>query len=119
MTAQVSDGFERVTYQAGEVIFAEGDVGDRAYIVESGVVEIARDVNGKKMTLGTVEKNGIFGEMALIDEATRIANAIAMNETVCIPIPKVAIHEDFSKAFTLLRRLLLVLFCYDVSLFVN
>ena len=40
--------FERVTYQAGEVIFAEGDVGDRAYIIESGIVEIARDVNGKK-----------------------------------------------------------------------
>ena len=40
MTAQVSDGFERVTYQAGEVIFAEGDVGDRAYIIESGMSKL-------------------------------------------------------------------------------
>ncbi|MEC7536607.1 MAG: cyclic nucleotide-binding domain-containing protein [Pseudomonadota bacterium] len=116
MTAQVSDGFERVTYQAGEVIFAEGDVGEQAYIVESGIVEIARDVNGKKMTLGTVEKNGIFGEMALIDEATRIANAIAMNETVCIPIPKVAIQAQLSNADPLLRRLFQVLLANARSL---
>ncbi|MEL0019705.1 MAG: cyclic nucleotide-binding domain-containing protein [Rickettsiales bacterium] len=29
---------ERITYQPGDIIFAEGDTGDRAYIVESGIV---------------------------------------------------------------------------------
>jgi CRP/FNR family cyclic AMP-dependent transcriptional regulator len=100
---------ERITYQPGDKIFAEGDTGDRAYIVESGIVEISRDVGGKKMTLGTIEKNGIFGEMALIDEATRIASATAMIETVCIPVPKQAIQAHLASADPLLRKLVQVL----------
>ncbi len=100
---------ERITYQPGDIIFAEGDTGDRAYIVESGIVEISRDVGGKKMTLGTIEKNGIFGEMALIDEATRIASATAMIETVCIPVPKQAIQAHLASADPLLRKLVQVL----------
>jgi len=100
---------ERITYQPGDKIFAEGDTGDRAYIVESGIVEISRDVGGKKMTLGTIEKNGIFGEMALIDEATRIASAMAMIETVCIPVPKLAIQAHLAGADPLLRKLVQVL----------
>ncbi|MEL0019706.1 MAG: cyclic nucleotide-binding domain-containing protein [Rickettsiales bacterium] len=70
---------------------------------------MSRDVGGKKMTLGTIEKNGIFGEMALIDEATRIASATAMIETVCIPVPKQAIQAHLASADPLLRKLVQVL----------
>ena len=61
------------------------------------------------MTLGTVEKNGIFGEMALIDESNRIASAIAVIDTVLIPVPKVAIQSILANADPLLRKLVSVL----------
>lgn len=109
MENQTTNDFERIIYQPGENIFAEGDTGDRAYIVESGLVEISRSVGGKKVTLGTIEKNGIFGEMALIDEATRIASASALIDTVCIPVPKLAIQSQLASADPLLRKLVQVL----------
>lgn len=109
MTPTKANGFKQFTYQSGETIFAEGDTGDQAYIVESGMVEISRDVGGKKVTLGTIEKNGIFGEMALIDEATRIASAKALIETVCIPVPKIAIQAHLTDADPLLQKLVNVL----------
>ena len=109
MTQSEAIGLKQLTYQAGETIFTEGDTGDQAYIVESGMIEISRDVSGKIVTLGTIEKNGIFGEMALIDEATRIASAKALIETVCIPVPKIAIQAHLADADPLLRKLVSVL----------
>ena len=99
--------FKSPTYQAGETIFAEGDAGDLANIIESGMIEISRNV-GKKITLGNIEKNGIFDEMALIDEAKRIASASALTETVCIP-KLISFQTHLADADTLLRRLVNVL----------
>ena len=107
---------KHITYQAGDTIFAEGDTGDQAYIVESGAIEISRNVSGKKVTLGTVERNGIFGEMALIDEGTRMATASAVVESVCITVPKVAIQAHLADADPLLRKLVNVLLANARSL---
>ena len=109
MTTTEQDDLERIKIQAGEAIFDEGDFGDRAYIVEDGIVEISRKVGGEKMTLGTVEKNGIFGEMALIDESNRIASAVAAIDTILIPVPKVAVQSILANADPLLRKLVSVL----------
>ena len=109
MTTTEQDDLERISIQAGQAIFDEGDFGDRAYIVEDGIVEISRKVGGEKMTLGTVERNGIFGEMALIDESNRIASAVAIIDTVLIPVPKVAIQSILANADPLLRKLVSVL----------
>ena len=48
MTPAEANGFKQPTYQAGETIFAEDDIGDLAYIIESGMIEISRNV-GEKM----------------------------------------------------------------------
>ena len=109
MTTTEKDDLERIKIQAGEAIFDEGYFGDRAYIVEDGIVEISLKVCGEKMTLGTVEKNGIFGEMALIDESNRIASAVAVIDSVLIPVPKVAIQSILANADPLLRKLVSVL----------
>lgn len=109
MASNEQSDLERISIQAGETIFSEGDTGDRAYIIESGIIEIFRNVGGEKITLGTVEKNGIFGEMALIDEANRIASAVALIDTVLIPVPKVAIQSHLANADPLLRKLVAVL----------
>ena len=47
MTPAEANGFKQPAYQAGETIFAEGDTGDLAYIIESGMIEISRNVGGK------------------------------------------------------------------------
>ena len=80
------------------------------------MIEIFRNVGGEKITLGTVEKNGIFGEMALIDEATRMGTASALVKTDCIIVPKLAIQSHLMDADPLLRKLVNVLLANARSL---
>jgi len=58
---------------AGKVIFKEGDPGDVVYVVLDGMVELR--VSGQLVEI--VEPGGILGEMALIEQAPRVATATA------------------------------------------
>jgi cyclic nucleotide-binding protein len=60
-------------FKAGDVIFRQGDPAQELFIIQSGEVEIRL---GNRM-LERLPQYSIFGEMALIDNATRSATAIA------------------------------------------
>jgi len=64
---------DAVAYQAGEVIFEEGQAAHAMYIVRSGSVELRR--GGKR--LESLGPGTVFGEMALLDPAPRSATAVA------------------------------------------
>ena len=68
-------------YGAGQAIFAEGDLSERAYIIEEGEVEIHKDINGQRVTLARLGPGGVFGEMGLVDERPRSAAATATRTT--------------------------------------
>jgi EAL domain-containing protein (putative c-di-GMP-specific phosphodiesterase class I) len=68
-------------FSAGDVIFHEGDVGDCAYIVESGRIEIAVSRDGAERCLAEIGAGGLFGEMAIIDGRPRTATARALEPT--------------------------------------
>jgi CRP-like cAMP-binding protein len=66
------------SYSADALIFAEGDPGDRLYIVVDGSVRISRMVPGMgEECLSILERGEVFGELALIDEQPRSADARA------------------------------------------
>jgi CRP/FNR family cyclic AMP-dependent transcriptional regulator len=67
---------------AGTTIFNAGDPRDHMYAVIEGQVDIF--VNGKLVE--TVEKGGIFGEMALIDKDSRTATAVAKTDTKVVSV---------------------------------
>ncbi|CCG41672.1 cyclic nucleotide-binding domain-containing protein [Magnetospirillum molischianum] len=78
----------RIVFAPGTVIFAEGDVGTTAFVVEIGKVRIYKTRDGREIEIGEVGRSGIFGEMALIDDQPRMATAEAVTETTCVLIPK-------------------------------
>lgn len=80
MTTEASIRIDSVA--AAQNIFVEGDQGDCMYIVKEGVV----DLMYKGKFLATVEKGGIFGEMALIDFLPRSATAVARTDCVLVPV---------------------------------
>jgi CRP-like cAMP-binding protein len=69
-------------YDAGEIIFREGQTGDVMYVVQSGEVEIS--VAGR--TVEIVGAGGLLGEMALIDNEPRSATATARTACRIVPI---------------------------------
>lgn len=69
-------------FSAGEVIFNEGDAPDAVYVIASGKVEISK---GGRL-LATLERDGVFGDMALIERVPRSASATALTDAECYVI---------------------------------
>lgn len=65
-------------FRAGSVIFREGDAGDKLYIILDGRVRISKFIPGVgEEALAVLGRGDFFGEMALIDEQPRSADAKA------------------------------------------
>ena len=64
-------------YLEGEVIFDEGDEGQAIYIVASGEVLICRQGQGTAGRLAQLGAGTFFGELALLDDSPRSAQARA------------------------------------------
>ena len=74
---------DTITFKKGEDIIEEGTLGDCAYIVEQGSVEVSKVTpHGEKQVLGVLKKSEIFGEMGLIDGLPRCATVTALENCV-------------------------------------
>ena len=74
---------DTVGFKKGEDIINEGKLGDCAFIIEQGSVEVSKlTPNGEKQVLGVLKKSEIFGEMGLIDGLPRSATVTAREDCV-------------------------------------
>src|SRR5882757_2324414 len=81
LQALAASGLAR-TFKAGDFIFTAGDPGDGFYLVESGRVLISATVgDDEPRVLATIGPGDFFGEMAVLDDAPRSANAQAESDT--------------------------------------
>ena len=112
-----------VAYEAGAMIFSQGDLGTEMFIIQEGEVEIIKHINGESHILSHLERGDFFGEMALLEAAPRTADAIAKTQVKVLVIngsrfddmlkknPEIAVRiiRKYSKrlreANTLLERL--------------
>ena len=64
--------------QPGQMVFADGDEGDRMYVVAEGRIMISKVIPGAgEEALAFLSRGEYFGEMALIDSLPRCADAKA------------------------------------------
>lgn len=96
---------DRRVFSPGETIFKEGQHGSVAYIVQKGTVDLWR---GDKL-IAVLTENAIFGEMALIDGAPRMATAKARDLVTAIVLPKGLFDAKLRGADPFIGRLLQIL----------
>jgi CRP/FNR family cyclic AMP-dependent transcriptional regulator len=78
------EGFPR-----GKLIFAEGNPGDKLYFIIKGSIRDSKKIRaGNEQVLATLQAGEFFGEMALIDEVGRSADAWAEEASELISISK-------------------------------
>ena len=75
-----------LSFDDGEVLFREGDRADAAYVIMSGEVEILADTGGTQFIAGTLEKNQLFGELAVLTKEPRSATLRAKGELLALRI---------------------------------
>ena len=75
-------------YEAGEIVFREGDEGGTCYVVRSGVARAIREhPDGRSITLSHFTAGDIFGELAMFDDSPRSATVDVLEDTEVIAIP--------------------------------
>jgi len=85
--AQVARVAARRRFEAGEVVFKEGDEGSTCYIVRSGRARAIREhPDGRSITLAHFAPGDIFGEMAMLDGERRSATIETTDATEAIAI---------------------------------
>ena len=81
-------------FKSGDVIMRQGELGQNAFIIEDGKVEITVETpEGQNRVVGTRGAGTMIGEMSLIDNAPRTATVTASEDCVMLEITK----DDFSR----------------------
>jgi CRP-like cAMP-binding protein len=96
----------KTSFETDEFIFAEGDPGDCAYIINSGMVEVSLDKDGRQLVVATLTKGDILGEMAIIDRKPRTASARAIVPTEVTAIPLNYVSQKIEQSDPTVRMFL-------------
>jgi CRP-like cAMP-binding protein len=105
IVARIADATGDLSFEAGQVIVQQGQVGNGLYIVVSGDVRIVAG-SDELARLGPGE---FFGELSVIDQQPRSASALADGPTVCLALASwdliALLEQDAVLAMNLLREL--------------
>jgi NADH:ubiquinone reductase (H+-translocating) len=86
-------GIQNQHFQAGDVVFQQGDLGDSVYVIEEGECDVLQVQGGSQKLLATLKPGDYFGEMALLSDQSRNATIQTRTAMNVLIIPK----EDFNK----------------------
>ena len=79
---------ERMSFQPGQDLCKQGDVGDAAYVIISGDAEILVNQNGNEIAVANVSKDAVIGEIAVLCEIPRTATVRATTKLQSLKIDK-------------------------------
>jgi signal transduction histidine kinase len=97
---------KEVRFQAGELIFEEGSPGDFAYVIKEGQIEISRYSDGRRVPLARRGTGEVIGEMALLEEAPRMASARALTDCVLVAIGREELDQLLGSSPSAARAIL-------------
>lgn len=96
-------------FEAGEVIFQQGEVGERMYVVQEGQVEVIVEQDGREVRLAVLGEGDFFGEMAIFEREVRSATVRALTRVRAITVDKKGflsrIHQDPALAYRIVQTM--------------
>ena len=97
------------SFKAGEWVFHEGDIGDCAYLVEAGEVQIVLERGSELIPLVCYGEGSLFGEMSIIGDQPRSASAFAQSDCKLRKISREQINRRLDQADPILKVCMSVL----------
>ena len=97
-------------FPRGHTVFAQGEPGDRLYIIISGKVKIGRrSPDGRDHLLTIMGPSDMFGELSIFDPGPRTSSATAVTEVRAYTMDRPALREWIGKRPEIAEQLLRVL----------
>lgn len=108
--AALAGQLERVEFPRGHQVFAEGDVGDRLYIIVAGKVKVGRrTLDGRENLLALMGPADMFGELALFDPGPRTSTVTALTDVQAVTMGSAALRMWIREYPEIAEQLLRVL----------
>ncbi|MBS2038309.1 protein kinase [bacterium] len=95
----------KVSYRAGQVIFSQGEPGDRVFLIRRGLIEIYAETRGRRRRLNLRGRGEVIGEMAVLDGLGRSATAVALTEVQALTLETSEFESLLSQRPALIRGL--------------
>ncbi len=79
---------ERLSYDAAQSLFHQGDMGDAAYLIVDGEADVLVDSPSGEIVVATLGRNDFVGEIAILCDVPRTATVRAKTALVTLRISK-------------------------------
>ncbi|MGF1455848.1 MAG: cyclic nucleotide-binding domain-containing protein [Alphaproteobacteria bacterium] len=79
---------ERLTFEAEQTLFRQGEEGDGAYLIISGEADVVVEAPSGPIQIARVERNAFIGEIAILCDVPRTASVIAHTRLETLKISK-------------------------------
>jgi CRP-like cAMP-binding protein len=81
LMAELYSGSVVMEVAAGERVFSEGDTDDALYVVLEGSVNIRKRRREAQLELASLDRQAVFGEIAVLTQKPRTASVVARVDT--------------------------------------
>ena len=81
-------------FPTGKFVFREGDAGHSLFVLVAGKLEIQKNTGGETKVLVEMSPGDCFGEMAIIDDEPRMADAYAATDCTVIEVNESVINSN-------------------------
>ena len=88
--------FDEEVYAPNDIVFKEGDLGDKMYLIREGTVEVFITKDGKENIVRQLKEGEYFGEIALLAEGKRTASIRAITPLKLVSVGRTNFHSLIS-----------------------
>ena len=108
--AMVTERLRPADFLAGQMIFAQGQPGDRLYVIDSGKVKISQRAPDGRENLQTVlGPPEMFGELSVLDPGPRTSSATAITDVRAMALDRAGLRGWIADHPEIAEQLLRVL----------
>jgi CRP-like cAMP-binding protein len=99
-----------VDFRSGHTVFAEGEPGDRLFVVISGKVKIGRrSPDGRENLLNIIGPSDMFGELSIFDPGVRTSSATTITEVRAVSMDRETVRAWIADRPEIAEKMLRVL----------
>jgi eukaryotic-like serine/threonine-protein kinase len=89
--------FETRRFAAGESVVVEGELGDTAYIIESGRLDVWKNIGAERVLVRSLGPGDVFGETAVLTGTPRTASVVAAEDSTLKVITGGSLNRELDR----------------------
>ncbi len=88
--------FATIRVPRGQHVIRQGEVGDAAYIVVSGTLEVYKQIDDERVSLRMLGPGDMFGETAIFAASPRTANVVVLADASLVVVTSDVIEQELA-----------------------